>query len=99
MKCQMCQAFYDADNQVPVCPHQKLDPPLARIGGPRLRPEIQREIDEAYALKDIRGLTAHLGSANFAARYYAQDKINRLKDQEAGNVESPLSELQEPTSN
>lgn len=85
MNCQVCQSFYDADNQSPVCPHERLDPPLNRLGGPRLRVEIQREIDEAFHLKDIYTLTGWLGSANFAARFYAQDRINRLREPAEGN--------------
>jgi hypothetical protein len=91
MECQICQQFYNADQQSPVCPHLKLDPPLGRLGGPRLRPEVQREIDEAYALKDIRSLTSFLGSSNFAARYYAQAKINLLYEEQNGK--QTLSEL------
>lgn len=98
MDCQLCRSFYDEDNQSPVCPHLKLDPPLGRLGGPRLRPEIQREIDEAYALKNIYTLTGWLDSLNFAARYYAQSKINLLKEQEQYGKQT-LSELQEPSSN
>ena len=98
MDCQLCQSFYDADNQSPVCPHLKLDPPLGRLGGPRLRREIQREIDEAYHLKDVYKLTAWLGSLNFAARYYAQSKINLLNEQEKHGKQT-LSQLQEPSSN
>jgi hypothetical protein len=100
MDCQMCQQFYDADNQSPVCPHIKLDPPLGRLGGPRLRPEIQRQIDEAFALKDKYKLTGWLGSYNFAARYYAQSQINRLIEEEKRQHGEPsLSQLQEPSSN
>jgi hypothetical protein len=99
MKCQICGGFYDPDNQSPVCPHVRLDPPLARLGGPRLRPEIQSQIDEAFAMKNVYALTSWLGSANFAAKYYAQDKINRLKAEEEGHGESFISELQGPSGN
>jgi len=94
MNCQLCQQYYDPDNQSAVCPHLKLDPPLGRLGGPRLRPEIQREIDEAFAMRDKYLLTSWLGSLNFAARYYAQDRINRLNEEEKQqNGQQTLSEL------
>lgn len=87
MNCGICSHSYNPEGQSPVCPHLVLDPALAQLGGPRLRPELQREIEEAFNQRDKYTLTAWLGSLNFAARYYAQIMITRLTEIEKQETE------------
>lgn len=82
MTCALCQKSFSPEHQSPACPHLNLDPPAPRPGGPKLRPEVQREIEDAFNLRDKYRLTVWTGSQNFAARYYAQRLWARLEDLE-----------------
>lgn len=79
MICGLCTQSFNSEQQSPACPHLNLDPPKPRPGGPRLRPEIQRELDDAFNLRNRDSLIAVCAtSLNFAARYYAGLLLARL---------------------
>lgn len=79
MFCTLCSNSFSPEQQSPACPHLNLDPPKPRLGGPKLRPDIQWELDDAFALRDREKLTEVFHtSLNFAARYYARHLLKRL---------------------
>lgn len=80
MNCGFCFRSFEPEQQSPVCPHLNLDPPKPRPGGPRLRPEVQREIEDAFNLRNIPALNAWIDSQNYAARFYARMMLNRIEE-------------------
>jgi hypothetical protein len=95
MKCAACQRFFEPEDQSPVCPHMLLDPVPPRAGGPKLRADVQRQIEDAFQLRQkdlLRGWMT--GSLNFAARVYAYHLLLRLEDMEKIENEPTLSELE-----
>lgn len=88
MKCALCPRHFEPEFQSPACPHLNLDPPTPRPGGPRLRPEVQREIEDAFNLRNIPALNAWLDSQNYAAKFYARLMLSRIEelDKERSNT-------------
>jgi len=81
MICSLCDHSFSPEHQSPVCPHLTLDPPTSRPGGPRLRPELQRGIEDAFNLRDRDTLhNIAFQSLNFAARYYARQMLDRIEE-------------------
>lgn len=80
MICAFCSRSFNPEQQSPVCPHLNLDPVKPRAGGPRLRPEVQRDIEDAFNLRDREKLHIHLNSANYAARFFAKVMLDRLDE-------------------
>ncbi len=80
MICAFCSRSFDPEQQSPGCPHLNLDPPAPRPGGPRLRPEVQREIEDAFNMRNIPALTAWLDSQNYAGRFYARLLLARIEE-------------------
>ena len=83
MKCAACNRFFDPDEQSPVCPHMMLDSVAPRPGGPKLRADIQRQIEDAFQLRQKGVLQGWMnGSLNFAARVYSEHLLQRLEELE-----------------
>ena len=96
MICALCIRSFDPDNQSPVCPHEILDYPVSKPGGFKLRPDLKRQIDDAFGLRNketLRDLARN--SLNFAVRFYANHMLKRLEEQEKMENVSSLSQLQE----
>lgn len=80
MNCPLCSNSFSPEHQSPACPHLNQDPPKPRACGPRLRPEIQRELDDAFKLRDQTSLIGWTESPNFAARFYAKFLLDRIAE-------------------
>ncbi len=76
MKCPTCGNFFDADQQVPVCPHELLN---RFEPSPLLLHEKRRlAMDEAFRLKDGDALRHWRESPNPAVRGYAENLLDKL---------------------
>lgn len=45
-----------------------------------MRPEVQREIEDAFNLRNIPALNAWLDSQNYAAKFYARLMLARIEE-------------------
>jgi hypothetical protein len=76
MKCPTCGNFFDADQQAPVCPHERLN---RFEPSSRLLPEKQRlRMDKAFRSKDAQALRHWRESPNPAVRDYAEGLLESL---------------------
>jgi hypothetical protein len=96
MKCASCNRFFDPEDQSPVCPHVVLDSLPPRPGGPKLRTDLQRQIEDAFQLRQKGVLRWWMeDSLNYAARVYAGHLLKRLEETERIENEPSISELQQ----